>query len=119
PGHLRYGAAPGLSGDWCGPVGGAAARRPAGREGPLVTPSPALAEAAQSPTPEERLERGDVLFYPTCPFRLPEGDDRRFLLEQELAGRAHKNISYNPHNGKAGGYRATSAARAERLRGVL
>jgi hypothetical protein len=84
-----------------------------------VTPSPALTDAAQSPTPEERLERGDVLFYPTCPFRLPEGDDRRFLLEQELAGRAHKNVSYNPHSGKAGGYRATSAARAERLRALL
>ena len=37
---------------------------------------------------EERLERGDVVYFPICPFLLPEGDDRRFLLEQQLGGRS-------------------------------
>jgi hypothetical protein len=70
-------------------------------------------------SPEERLERGEVLYYPVCPFPLPEGDDRRFLLEQRLANRAHKNISYNPHTGKAGGFAALSPEQAERLRRLL
>jgi hypothetical protein len=68
---------------------------------------------------EERLERGDVVHYPVCPFPLPQGDDHHFLLEQQLASRAHKNISYNPHAGKASGFRHHSPAQAERLRGLL
>ncbi len=68
---------------------------------------------------EARLERGEVIHYPTCPFPLPHGDDRLFLLEQRLASRAHKNISYNPHTGKAAGYARQSAAQAGRLRDIL
>jgi hypothetical protein len=68
---------------------------------------------------EERLERGDVVHYPACPFALPEGDDLRFLLAQRLASRAHKNVSYNPNTGKAGGFRVESAEQAERLRRLL
>lgn len=67
----------------------------------------------------ERLERGEVIFFPKCPFPLPEGDDHRFLLEQELANRVHKNISYNPHTGKAGGFLNRSPEEATRLRELL
>src|SRR5262249_40442441 len=70
-------------------------------------------------TLEERLERGEVEYYPVCPFPLPEGEDRAFLLEQRLASLAHKNISYDPHTGKAAGFRRQSAAQAERLRQLL
>jgi hypothetical protein len=63
----------------------------------------------------ERLERGEVIHYPVCPFPLPEGDDRRFLLEQHLGSRAHKNISFNPHNGKTAGFWHRSIDQAERL----
>jgi hypothetical protein len=68
---------------------------------------------------EERLERGEVVFYPVCPFPLPEGDDRRFLLEQQLGGRVHKNIGYDPQTGKAGGFLRQEAMQAERLRTLL
>src|SRR5206468_3511733 len=47
-------------------------------------------------TAEERLERGEVLYYPTAPFALPGGADLTFLLGQQLGGMAHKNISYDP-----------------------
>jgi hypothetical protein len=57
-----------------------------------------------SGSPEERLERGEVLLYPTAPFALPHGDDNEFLLRQELAGLAHKNISYNPATGRLSGH---------------
>lgn len=67
----------------------------------------------------EELERGEVLSYPTCPFALPQGDDRRFLLEQQLSGRHHKNIAYDPCTGKTTGFRRRSSAQAERLRRLL
>jgi hypothetical protein len=68
---------------------------------------------------EERLERGEVIHYPVCPFPLPQGDDLSFLLEQRLGGRVHKNISYDPTTGKAGGFHRQSGVQAERLRSML
>lgn len=68
---------------------------------------------------EERLERGEIIHYPVSPFPLPAGDDHRFLLDQQLASRVHKNISYDPHSGKAAGFRQHSAAQAGRLRAIL
>src|SRR5438132_3651583 len=67
----------------------------------------------------ERLERGEVIDYPVCPFPVASGEEVRFLCEQRLASRAHKNISYDPQTGKAAGFRWESAEQAERLRGLL
>jgi hypothetical protein len=67
----------------------------------------------------ERLERGEVIHYPVCPFPIAEGDDCRFLLEQRLGSKAHKNISYNPETGKASGFLRQSAEQADRLRRLL
>src|SRR5215471_16603384 len=69
--------------------------------------------------PAERLERGEVLFYPTAPFTLPLGADLVFLLQQELGSLAHKNISYNPHNGKVNGFVRRTAEQVEQLRGIF
>jgi len=66
-----------------------------------------------------RLERGEVVYYPVCPFPLPQGNDMTFLLEQRLASRAHKNVSYDPHRDQASGFFHRSAAQAERLRHLL
>jgi len=68
---------------------------------------------------EERLERGEIEYYPVCPFALPQGDDMAFLLEQRLASRAHKNISYNLRTGSAGGFARSSPEQGERLRRLL
>ena len=65
---------------------------------------PVLSVDTSSGILEERLERGEVVFHPTCPFGLPVGEDRQFLLAQQLASRAHKNVSYDPHTGKASGF---------------
>jgi hypothetical protein len=78
-----------------------------------------LRVASAASTMDERLERGEVIYYPDCPFAMPAGADRDFLLKQRLASRAHKNISYNPHSGKAGGFRPQGAEQAERLRSLL
>jgi hypothetical protein len=84
-----------------------------------VPPIPPPTAGRAGPSLEERLERGEVVYYPVCPFALPQGDDHQFLLAQRLAGRAHKNISYNPHTGKAGSFRHESPEQAERVRAVL
>ncbi|HZT80029.1 MAG TPA: Kdo hydroxylase family protein [Gemmataceae bacterium] len=68
---------------------------------------------------EERLERGEVVYYPVCPFPAPEGEDRAFLLAQELGSRAHKNISFDPHTGRASGFRRRSRSESARLRDLL
>jgi hypothetical protein len=70
-------------------------------------------------SPAERLERGEVLFYPTAPFALPQGADLEFLLQQELGSLNHKNISYNPQNGKVGGFVRDNAEQVERLRDIF
>jgi hypothetical protein len=67
----------------------------------------------------ERLERGEVVHYPVCPFPVPEGDERRFLLAQKLGSRAHKNISYDPGKDKAAGFHFQDRAQASRLHDLL
>lgn len=68
---------------------------------------------------EERLERGELVFYPSCPFPLPEGDDQGFLLGQHSARWGHKNISYNPRTGRVTGFSRQTPEQAERLRRLL
>jgi hypothetical protein len=85
--------------------------------GPTHTPS-VPADGSGSPL-EERLERGEVVYYPRCPFPVPQGADYQFLLEQRLGGRAHKNVSYDPHTGRATGFYRRSSDQAERLRAIL
>jgi len=64
----------------------------------------------------ERLERGEVAYYPVCPFPVAAGDDEQFLCQQRLAGRAHKNISYDPNTGKTNGFLRQAPEQADRLR---
>jgi hypothetical protein len=80
---------------------------------------PAATSTAAASALEERLESGTIEYFPVCPFPLPEGEDRLFLLEQRLASRAHKNISYDPFTGRAAGFARTSGVQAGRLRNLL
>lgn len=65
-----------------------------------------------------RLERGELLAWPECPWGLPTDDDRAFLEQQRLA-RPHKNIAYDPLNGRLRGYRYHGRADARRLADIL
>lgn len=82
-------------------------------------PHAGAALAAVGSSLEARLERGAIEYFPVCPFPLPDGEDHAFLLEQHLASRAHKNISYDPNTGRAAGFARSSAAQSERLRILL
>ena len=68
---------------------------------------------------EERLERGEVLFFPECPFSTPSGADLEFLLAQQLGRYIHKNISYDPAAGRVGGHARQGLPETQRLRNLL
>ncbi len=63
----------------------------------------------------ERLERGEVVHYPTSPFPLPEGAEHAMLLDLRLAPFS-KNISYDPNKDRAHGYLQTSPVQGEAVR---
>jgi 3-deoxy-D-manno-oct-2-ulosonic acid (Kdo) hydroxylase len=67
----------------------------------------------------ERLERGEVLFYPVSPFPIPDTGERTFLAQQQLAGKVHKNISFDPLTGKMNGFLRQSDDNTQRLHKVL
>ena len=82
----------------------------------MMTDLSALFGAESAIAVERRLERGEVIFYPQAPFPLPAGDDHAFLLQQQLGGPVHKNISYDPATARVGGFARRSQADADRLR---
>ncbi len=65
------------------------------------------------------LERGEIIYYPVCPFPLPASDDMQFLLDQRLSSRAHKNIGYDPHRGTVTSFQGGAAPQGERLRQIF
>ncbi|HEY6250969.1 MAG TPA: Kdo hydroxylase family protein [Candidatus Angelobacter sp.] len=66
----------------------------------------------------DQLERGNVLFFRSVPFDLPQAD-RDFLLSQKQTGsRFHKNISYRPTRDLLKGVSSDSPDR-ERLHQVM
>jgi hypothetical protein len=90
---------------------------------PLVTierPSEAPSEA-QARAWCERLEAGEILYFPQSPITLDSGD-LSFLLGQQQTGSAlHKNIAYKPNLDVVSGLDAgsTSAEDAQHLQAVM
>src|SRR5258707_12790872 len=68
---------------------------------------------------DQRLDRGEVVYYPSCPFPMPSDDDRAFLATQQQGGTVHKNISYDPIADRVHGCKQTATEHADRLRQVL
>lgn len=68
---------------------------------------------------EERLEQGELIYFPECPFALPLGEDRAFLLTQQLRSLTHKNISYDPTQNRVKGFVRTSPEQEPRLTALL
>jgi hypothetical protein len=70
-------------------------------------------------TLEERLERGELIPFDSCPFALPPAEDQAFLLAQRSGGGAHKDICFNPARNSIAGFRFESTGQADRLRSIL
>jgi hypothetical protein len=84
----------------------------------MATDRDGLKAVTPGGSPESRLERGEVLFFPTCPFAIPTGADLTLLHEVKLASMA-KNVSCDPVSGKLSGLVRGEAAREERLRSIF
>ena len=50
----------------------------------------------ESPLLPVRLERGEIVYFPICPFALPNPTQMQVLLEQRVAGSAGGHIVYDP-----------------------
>ena len=68
---------------------------------------------------EQRLELGELIFYPQCPFALPDAEERAFLFQQQLRHLTHKNINFDPRRGLVAGFVQTSDSQAAHLRSIL
>jgi hypothetical protein len=67
----------------------------------------------------ELLERGELVYFPTCPFPLPAEPDLVFLRQQRLARFVHKNISLDPATGRVTGFVKQGGGQGRRLAGLL
>jgi 3-deoxy-D-manno-oct-2-ulosonic acid (Kdo) hydroxylase len=57
-----------------------------------------------------RLEQGEIVCFPKCPFALPNQTEMQFLLEQRVLGSAGNHIVYDPVSSEV--HHAASADRA-------
>ena len=80
---------------------------------------PRDSHAPPAACPEEQLERGELLFYPQCPFPMPAGDDLAFLLAQRVRPFSAKNIRFDPQAEKVAGQLRQGAEPAARLQELL
>ncbi len=66
----------------------------------------------------ERLEKGELVHFPRCPFSFLSPDDLAFLREQKLAP-FEKNISLDPENGRLTNQRIRQEHEGQRLVAIL
>lgn len=66
----------------------------------------------------ERLERGELVVFAKCPFPLPVGDDREFLIAQTVADGV-KSISWYPDEDRLHGHLRRRPGDGERVAGLL
>ena len=59
----------------------------------------------------EALERGRIIYFPTCPIELPAAADLALLREQLPRELASKNASYHPESGRVHGLKGDPALR--------
>jgi hypothetical protein len=78
-----------------------------------------MADVADPAGLAQRLEHGELVYYPICPFALPSPEDRAFLAGVRQGAPVHKNISYDPTTGRVAGHARCPADAERRLRQLL
>jgi hypothetical protein len=71
-----------------------------------------------APTLSRDLERGRIIYFPTCPIPLPSDDDQRFLRESLASHLAGKNVSHYREGDRLVGVNGDEAVRT-RARSIL
>ena len=87
----------------------------------LVTVDELPASPEQARAWCERLEAGDILFFPHTPIALRDEDVSFLLDQQQTSSNLHKNIAYKPNIDKISGLDAgsTGIAEVERLQSIM
>ena len=67
----------------------------------------------------DRLEQGELVFFPECPFPLPDPEGLEFLRSQRLKHPAMQSIRFDPTGGRVVGHRRRAKGGTERLAGLL
>ncbi|MBI3796487.1 MAG: Kdo hydroxylase family protein [Deltaproteobacteria bacterium] len=67
----------------------------------------------------QQLEQGQILFFSTLPFALPEGQQEFLRSQHQVASQKQKNISYRPAVDKLRGVRQTSSAELSRFQEIM
>lgn len=67
----------------------------------------------------ERLEAGEILYFPESPFPLPLADQQTLLTQKQSSLRFHKNVSYQPLTGKVRGLASDAVDDLVELRRIL
>ncbi len=67
----------------------------------------------------ERLERGDILFFPETPFRLPEEDCLFLLNQRQTAAAYHKNVAFRPGVDRLTGVDRRNRRERDRVRQIM
>jgi hypothetical protein len=79
----------------------------------------ALARAERAAWYCQQLEQGQILFFPTLPFALPQGRQEFLRSQQQVDSQERKNISYHPAADELRGVRQTSAAESNHFREIM
>src|SRR2546426_11520943 len=83
-------------------------------------------DGSASPIPEnrarcysERLEEGNILFFPKTPFHLTDGQIEFLLGQRQLSAGYHKNIAYRPSQDRLSGFVKRGADEERTLRAIM
>jgi hypothetical protein len=67
----------------------------------------------------ERLEEGQILYFPKTPFPLDDADQEFLLQQNPDESSIHKNISYRPNQDLLRGYTAANGAEGETMHRIM
>jgi hypothetical protein len=82
------------------------------------SPIPGPGPDDSKPLPD-RLERGEIVYFASCPFALPTGSDLQFLLDQRVGGSSARHIVFEPLSTEVHHSACTDRAGLARLADIL
>src|SRR5579871_5868524 len=67
----------------------------------------------------QRLERGEIAYYPIASFETIHECDREFLLQQRVVANSGRHVEFEPETGSLDHLAAGDAAARQRVRTIL
>ncbi len=67
----------------------------------------------------EQLERGEILYFPNCPFSFSQEDQAQLLSQRQSGFRFHKNVSFQPKTGQIRGLSTKEDSDQQELQRIM